>query len=169
MTGFRGTGKTTVGRILAARLQWNFLDMDELLTQRFGASISEVVARHGWHCFRQSESKLLRELQTIRHTVLATGGGAIEHQQEWLQLRQHGFVVWLDAAMQTIEQRLQDDPHSMQLRPSLTDQTVADEIRTVLERRTPLYRAGSDLRLLTDNSTPEQLADQILQVVGTDS
>lgn len=169
LTGFRGTGKTTVGRALASRLRWGFLDMDELLTQRLGASIAEVVARQGWPFFRQAEARLLEELQTMWHTVLATGGGAIEHQREWQQLRRYGLVVWLDAEIATIRQRLLDDPYSGQQRPSLTGHAVQDEIGMLLERRIPFYQAGSDLRLATDNNTPEQLVSQILQVAGMNS
>jgi shikimate kinase len=165
LTGFRGTGKTTVGKILATRLQWVFVDMDEQLTQRLGASIAEVVARHGWAFFRQEEARLLLELQAMRCTVLATGGGAIEHQQEWQQLRNCGYVVWLDADISTIRRRLMTDPVSAQQRPSLTGQAVQDEIGTLLERRMPLYRAGSDLRLATDDKEPEELANQILRAV----
>lgn len=165
LTGFRGTGKTTVGKILATRLQWVFVDMDEQLTQRLGASIAEVVARHGWAFFRQEEARLLLELQAMRCTVLATGGGAIEHQQEWQQLRNCGYVVWLDADISTIRRRLMMDPVSAQQRPSLTGQAVQHEIGTLLERRMPLYRAGSDLRLATDDKEPEELANQILRAV----
>ena len=101
----------------------------------------------------------------MRCTVLATGGGAIEHQQEWQQLRNCGYVVWLDADISTIRRRLMMDPVSAQQRPSLTGQAVQHEIGTLLERRMPLYRAGSDLRLATDDKEPEELANQILRAV----
>jgi shikimate kinase len=165
LTGFRGTGKTTVGKLLAARLQWVFVDMDEQLTKRLGASIAEVVARHGWAFFRQAEAELMQEAQAMSCTVLATGGGAIEHQQEWQQLRNIGYVVWLDADIATIKQRLMADSVSAQQRPSLTGQAIQDEIGVLLERRLPMYRAGSDLRLAVDGKEPEELADQILQSV----
>lgn len=165
LTGFRATGKTTVGKVLASRLHWAFIDTDEQLTQRLGASIAEIVARHGWAFFRQEEARLLQELQTLRSTVVATGGGAIEHQREWQQLRNCSYVVWLDADIATIRRRLMSDAVSTQQRPSLTGQAVQDEIATLLERRTPLYRAGSDLRLITDDKEPEELVRQILQAV----
>jgi len=165
LTGFRATGKTSVGRILAARLQWTFLDMDELLCQRLGGPIADIVARHGWAFFRQAEGQLLRELAAMRATVLATGGGAIEHQREWQELRQSGLVVWLDADLATIRQRLGDDPKSGQQRPSLTGQAIQDEVEALLERRRPLYAAGSDLRLATTGTTPELLAETIVQAM----
>ena len=163
LTGFRATGKTSVGRIVAARLRWDFRDTDELARQRLGAPIAEIVARHGWPFFRAAEAQLLRELVAMRHTVLATGGGAIEHETEWRGLRQCALVVWLDADSDTIRRRLQADPDSGHQRPSLTGQAVADEIELLLERRRPMYAAGSDLRLDTAGSTPDQLADAIIQ------
>lgn len=165
LTGFRGTGKTSVGRILAAQLQWSFLDTDALLCQRLGAPIADIVARHGWAFFRQAESQLLRELATMQKTVLATGGGAIEHRQEWRELRKCGLVVWLEADLATIRLRLRDDPNSLQQRPSITGHSVQDEIAELLERRRPLYAAGSDLRLATADKSPELLAQEIQQAM----
>lgn len=161
LTGFRATGKTSVGRALAAQLEWAFLDTDVLLCQRLGAPIAEIVARHGWPIFREAECRLLREVPALEATVVATGGGAIEHQREWQALRDRCFVVWLDADIATIRQRLDEDPHSVQQRPSLTGQAVLDEVEALLEKRRPLYGAGSDLRLETVDKTPAQLAEAI--------
>lgn len=161
LTGFRATGKTSVGQILAAQLQWSFLDTDALLCQRLGASIADIVARHGWAFFRQAEGQLLRELATMQKTVLATGGGAIEHLQEWQDLRKCGLVVWLEADLATIRLRLREDSNSLQQRPSITGHSVQDEIAELLERRRPLYAAGSDLRLATADKSPEMLAQEI--------
>jgi shikimate kinase len=165
LTGFRATGKTSVGRTLAAQLKWAFLDTDVLLCQRLGAPIADIVARHGWAFFRQAESRLLRELAAMEKTVVATGGGAIEHRQEWQELRKGCLVVWLDADIATIRQRLRDDPNSSQQRPSLTGYAIQDEIEELLHKRTPLYLAGSDLRLETASKTPERLAEEIQRAI----
>ncbi len=166
LTGFRATGKTTVGRLVAQRLGWVFQDTDALLCQRLGASVAEVVARLGWPAFRQAERVLLRELRTMRQTVLATGGGAIEHLQEWRELRRCGLVIWLDADLDTVRSRLQADPRSGQQRPSLTGRSVVDELDELLTRRRPLYASGSDLRLVVTSETPEQLADAIIEIMA---
>lgn len=166
LTGFRATGKTSVGQALAAQLKWAFLDTDVLLCQRLGAPIAEIVARHGWATFREAESQLLRELPALEATVVATGGGAIEHREEWQALRDRCLVVWLDADMATIKQRLGADPYSAQQRPSLTGQAVSDEVEALLEKRKPLYLAGSDLRLDTVDKTPERLAEAIREAIN---
>ena len=165
LTGFRATGKTVVGRLVAARLHWVFLDTDDLVRERLGVSIAEIVARHGWPFFRSAESQLLREMVTMRQTVLATGGGAIEHAREWRELRRCALVVWLDADVDIIRQRLRGDPHSGRQRPALTGQTAVDEVETLLERRRPMYAAGSDMRLHTAGRTPGQLAAAVVQAL----
>lgn len=165
LTGFRATGKTSVGRTLAAQLKWAFLDTDALLCQRLGAPIADIVARHGWAFFREAEGRLLQELAARVQTVVATGGGAIEHRQEWQELRKSGLVVWLDADIATIRQRLGDDPNSLRQRPSLTGHGVVDEIEELLHKRKSLYSAGSDLRLETAGKTPELLAEEIRHVM----
>ena len=166
MTGFRATGKSTVGRLLAERLGYAFIDADHLLCERLGCTIAECVARHGWDRFRQEESRLLEEVPAMSATVLATGGGAIEHQQIWRKLRQYCLVVWLDADLATIRQRLGQDPATTTQRPSLTGATVEDELEQVLRRRLPLYAQGSDLCLQTAGVAPERIARMIHEQMG---
>jgi shikimate kinase len=162
LTGFRATGKSLVGKLLAERLCYSFIDTDILLRQRLGAPIADIVDRHGWPFFRQAERRLLAEVPGMVETVLATGGGAIEHETQWQRLRKCCYVVWLDADAETIKQRVRDDPESSGQRPSLTGRPVGDEIDDLLQRRAPLYAAGSDLRLDTVGRTPEALVQTII-------
>lgn len=166
LTGFRATGKTSVGRLLAAKLGYGFIDADQLLSERLGSTIAESVARHGWERFRQAERQLLVEASAMSRTVLATGGGAIEHQAEWQELRDRCLVIWLDADIATIRRRLSSDPLTAAQRPSLTGVAVEDELEQVLRRRLPLYAAGSDLRLETAGVAPEVLAERITNEIG---
>ncbi len=166
LTGFRATGKTSVGRLLAAKLGYGFVDADQLLSERLGSTIAECVARHGWDRFRQAERQLLAEVPAMSCTVMATGGGAIEHQREWQELRDRCVVVWLDADIATIRQRLGCDPQTAAQRPSLTGAAVDDELEQVLRRRLPLYAAGSDLRLETAGVAPDVLAERLTNEIG---
>ncbi|MGE4559183.1 MAG: shikimate kinase [Desulfobulbus sp.] len=167
LTGFRATGKSTVGRILASRLGYRFIDTDSEICRQLGATIAEIVAQHGWPYFRQAEARLLRELCSSVNMIIATGGGAIEHRGEWEQLRQIGFVAWLDADADTINKRIASDPVSASQRPELSTKkkSVRDETAMLLQHRRPLYATGSDLRLDTVLDTPENLAAKLHETI----
>jgi len=151
LVGFRATGKSSVGRLLAAHLGVEFLDMDQVLTSRHG-EISQVVAAHGWDFFRAKEKDLLRELVDLKEGVIATGGGAVLHQDLWPALRETGLVVWLTSTLELICQRLGSDPASGSQRPSLTGCDIRAETATVLAEREPLYRAAAHLAV--DSNRP---------------
>ncbi|NTV13560.1 MAG: shikimate kinase [Desulfobulbaceae bacterium] len=151
LVGFRATGKSSVGRLLAAHLGVDFLDMDQVLTARHG-EISRMVAEHGWEWFRTREKELLRELIDQKEGVIATGGGAVLHQELWPALRATGLVVWLTSTLELICQRLTLDPVSGSQRPSLTGGDIRAETATVLAEREPLYRAAAHLSV--DSNRP---------------
>ncbi|OQX17630.1 MAG: hypothetical protein BWK76_10100 [Desulfobulbaceae bacterium A2] len=148
LTGYRACGKTTVGRLLAARLGWPFLDSDEEIQRRCGRTVAELVAAEGWPAFRALERQLLEELAEGPPLVLATGGGAIMHREAWTRLRQQALVVWLQADIAVIHQRLAEVAAKGQ-RPSLTAAGLRDEVGDVLAAREPLYREGSDCTIDT--------------------
>ena len=165
LTGFRATGKTAVGRHLAALTGFRFLDTDQEITARMGCSIAEAVRQHGWPYFREHERALLRELPLQRKTVIATGGGAVLHRREWQELHDCSFVVWLRTDPAATLSRLCRDTKTASQRPSLADhesgQDSAMEIAALLAEREPLYRTGSDRVMETERRTPEELAEKI--------
>lgn len=165
LTGFRATGKTVVGKILAQVIGFHFLDTDQELCQRMGCSITEAVQVQGWQYFRSQERALLSELPSWKKMIIATGGGAILHQEEWQELRRGSLVVWLRTDLATTLSRLALDQKTDEQRPALKKQeegqNPAQEIAAVLAEREPLYRAGSDLVLDTEGKTPEELAGKI--------
>ena len=119
LSGYRATGKSTVGRLLAERLNIGFIDMDEVLVARHG-EISDLVRERGWDYFRAWEKELLEELVASCEVVISTGGGAVLHQDVWRELKETGLVVWLTADLETICCRLDADSDSGSQRPSLT-------------------------------------------------
>ncbi len=146
LTGCRASGKTTVGRGLAESLGWEFADTDELISRAFG-DIASLVAREGWERFREIERQTLFSLAGEKEKVIATGGGAVMHQDAWEELRKNALVVWLRAGIDTVRARLAADPASPGQRPSLTGADPIAEIAAVMAEREPLYRRGSDLTL----------------------
>lgn len=151
LSGYRATGKSTIGRLLAERLDVGFIDMDEVLADRHG-EISYLVKERGWDYFRTRERELLEELVGHREVVISTGGGAVVHQEIWRMLKETGLVVWLTADLNTICQRLDADAVSESQRPSLTGSDIKVEAAKVLAEREPLYREGA--HLIIDSTRP---------------
>jgi len=162
LTGYRATGKTLVGLMLAQRLNLDFLDMDEMIEVRAGQSIHQIVAQQGWEQFRLLERDLLSELICRKDVVISTGGGAILHQDIWRHLCQTGLVVWLQADIDTICRRLQNDDTSGSQRPSLTEEEdLFTEVARVLSEREPYYEKGSHLSIDTSELDPEAIIARI--------
>jgi shikimate kinase len=161
LTGPRGSGKTTVARLLAARLGWAAVDADEALEARHGRSVRAVFAAEGEAVFREKEAAVLAELCRLRRHVVATGGGAVLRPDNRELLRRSGWVVWLTADVDTLWGRTQADGGTAERRPALTVGGRA-EVVEVLRQREPFYRGCADLTVQTAGRTPEEVAEEIL-------
>ncbi|MGW8160703.1 MAG: shikimate kinase [Desulfobulbales bacterium] len=165
LTGYRATGKSSIGKILADLIGFEFVDTDQAIEKRQGETIAEMVSRGGWDLFRRKEEDMLLELARSRNKVIATGGGSVIHQKAWTRLRKNGLVIWLKADVKTICQRLAADNDTEDLRPALTEMGTMDEISMVLSERQPLYEKSSDLTINTEGKTPDEIAEFILAVL----
>ena len=160
LIGYRGTGKSTVGKIVAARLGRQMVSTDKEIVRRAGSPIPEIVAAHGWEYFRDLESAVCQDLAGRDNLVIDTGGGAILRQQNVDVFKQSGLLIWLTASVETIAARIGSDTQ----RPSLTGtKSHVEEIRDVLSERIPKYQAAADMTLATDGRSIEELATAILQ------
>lgn len=162
LVGYRGTGKSTVGRQLAETLEWGFSDCDEELERQAGRSVAEIFALEGEAGFRERETQILRHLCQLDRQVLATGGGAVVRETNRQLLRHAGWVVWLRTQPETILQRLQADPSTIVRRPALTTLDSLTEIRTLLAQRSPLYASVADQVIDTDHLSPSEVVAAIL-------
>jgi shikimate kinase len=161
LIGYRGTGKSVVGRIVAQRLKMDYVGMDARIVARAGISIPEIVERHGWPGFRDLESQLAAELARRDNLVIDTGGGVIERSENIAALKTSGCIVWLTASVETIVSRIRDDTQ----RPALVEgKTFTQEVAEVLEARTSKYQNASQYQIATDESTPEQVAEKVIKV-----
>jgi shikimate kinase len=162
LTGYRATGKSSIGKILADMLGYGFIDTDQAIEKRQGETIAEMVSRGGWDLFRRKEEDMLFELARSRKKVIATGGGSVMHENVWAKLRKNALVVWLTADVKTICQRLAADSDMEDQRPPLTEMGTMNEIAMVLSERQPLYKKSSDLTINTEGKAPEEVAEIIL-------
>ena len=158
LIGYRGTGKSAVGKRLATVLNRRFVDMDDEMTRRLGATIRDHVARSGWPAFRVEEKRLLQELCRGEGRVVATGGGVVLDDENVAAMRAGGLVIWLQASPGVIQARLAADPRSHDLRPALgASPDPAAEIREVLPQRLALYRQAAHWQIGTDELSAGQV------------
>ncbi len=137
LVGARAAGKTTMGKMLANKLSFSFIDTDCHLLETTQKTVAEIVEKEGWEGFRARESQILIDT-TKPNRVIATGGGMVlaDHNRHFM--KQNGTVIFLSATAATLAARLMKDPNVAQ-RPSLTGLSIVDEMEKVLAERLPLY------------------------------
>jgi len=171
LTGFMGSGKSSVGRELATLLQRPFIDLDKYIEKQTGLTIAEIFAHQGETSFRRLEQQSLKMVLAYPPMVLATGGGTIINEDNRRLIQNRGYIVFLDASCDTIMKRT-GASHS---RPLLLtgDKTVSDKfrqqkIKDLLNERRPFYKL-CHLKILTDNLSVNQVARGILQQIPSAS
>lgn len=163
LTGFRGTGKTSVGVLLARSLGRTVIDLDGVVAANTGKSISEIFQQGGEGAFRDLESTALESVSRAENAVISLGGGAILRAGNRAIIRSTGVCIWLHCDAETIAFRLQRDKVSTEQRPALTTLDGSQEIHELLQARHPLYQEAADHRLNTAGKTIEQVADQAMK------
>jgi len=160
LTGFMGSGKTTVGPLVAQRLGWNFIDVDDVIEAKIGHKIAEIFARLGEEAFRDTEHATIARLTGRDGLVLALGGGAIERTEtrELLLNTPGTLLVHLEVALATTLARCKG---TEQTRPVLADEA---NLAKRYQRRLPLYRAAH-ASVPVDALTPDEVADAILKLL----
>lgn len=160
LCGFMGSGKTTVGRLLAGKTARHFIDLDEYLEQKEGMSVSEIFAKKGEPAFREMEKQAVRELSLTGGLIVAAGGGTLLSKENAAALRANGIVILLDASLETVRERLKGDT----ARPLLHQPGGTDAIAKLYHERSETYRASADIVLNADRS-PEQTAAAALSAL----
>ena len=161
LTGYRGTGKTSVGKILADRMGRPLVDLDELIESTHGKTIREIFDSGGETLFRNLEAACLKEVADRSGEIVALGGGAILRKENRDLITNSGKCVWLDADAQTIADRIYGDETTQQRRPALTQLGQMEEIRTLLTKRESRYQEASQYRIDTAGKTVQEIASQI--------
>ena len=154
LIGLMGSGKSTVGRMVAAKLGFQFVDTDHLIVETAKRTIPQIFEQEGEAAFRLRESAALRSLLNREHCVIATGGGIVTQERNHPLLRHLGFIVWLDADVATLHRRTAGS-HD---RPLLKDDDPKAKLQRLLDARRPLYKQLSDLRIITDELSQDETA-----------
>lgn len=166
LIGYRGTGKSTVGKRLARELGRRLLSTDAEVVKRAKLSVPEIVKQFGWEYFRDLESTVCRDMAAQDGLIIDTGGGAILRAENVEALRRSGTLVWLTATVETITRRIGGGTQ----RPSLTGaKSFTDEIRDVLTERIPKYQAAAHHVVATDGLSAVQVTERIKQEISRES
>jgi shikimate kinase len=162
LIGYRGTGKSTIARELAARLGFDCIDSDDEIERRAGKPIAAIFADDGETSFRKLESVVVAELCKLKRHVVALGGGAVVSEVNRIAVRRAGLVIWLKAPVEVLAERLAADESTGSRRPNLTAAGRINEIEAVLATREPIYRSCSTFEVETEGKTPSEIVDEIL-------
>jgi shikimate kinase len=153
LIGFMGTGKSTVGHLVASTLCFQFIDTDDLIEKRAGRKIAEIFAQDGEESFRKLEGDVVKELENVRHAVIATGGGLVVNPANLASLRKHAVLICLWASAEAIWARVRHQGH----RPLLHDPDPLGKVRALLKEREPFYRQA-DVLLNSEFRSAKQVA-----------
>ncbi|MCX7881989.1 MAG: shikimate kinase AroL [Brevinematales bacterium] len=161
LVGYRGSGKTTLGKHLASHLNIPFVDTDHLIESKAGMSIPEIFQKEGEEGFRLRETMALKEALLLNSAVIATGGGIVLRPENRILMRKSDLIVYLVAPLSVLVERIRGDDH----RPPLTSLPLEEEVMTTLKQRIPLYEEVADIILDTSRYSVEEATREILKKV----
>lgn len=165
LIGFRGSGKSTVGKMIAARSRKTFLDTDEIITRSAGMTIKKIFDCGGEPLFRRLEVAAVKEATGVPDAVISTGGGVVLSDENVRHLRGCGAVIWLDAPAEILWQRIRSDTATGVSRPNLTAFGGLKEVVEVLSSRRELYTRAAHL-IVDASDSPERIAEGILSRIS---
>ena len=166
LIGYRGSGKTSVGKLLAQRLQWAWCDSDDAIEALAGQSIAEIFASHGEEHFRELETQSIQTLISTadqRGQIISLGGGAPMRECNRRLWSGKSTCVYLRGDAETLHRRISVDNASASRRPDLTDQGGLAEVKMVLAQRSEIYQQCADFVVDVDNQSPAKIADAIVR------
>jgi shikimate kinase len=168
LIGYRASGKTSVGQVLAARLGWRFADTDAEVEGQAGRSIAEIVAAEGWPGFRAREREAVGRLCAEKQLVIAAGGGAVLDPANRDEFKRGAVVVYVKSDAATLASRLAADPLTASQRPGLTGADALGEVEQVLGEREPIYEAAADWRIEAAGRGIGEIAAEIGRLIEDD-
>jgi shikimate kinase len=165
LIGMMGSGKSTVGKVLAKKLGWAFRDADQEIEKEAGTSIKTIFEKQGEPVFREMEKRTIARLASLDRAIIAAGGGAPCFEENWASFQRSGKTVYLKVSPGTVLKRLSAAPEDQ--RPLLKKDSLSEEkIRSILEKREALYQKA-DWAVDVNSVDPEAAADQISDFIRT--
>lgn len=166
LIGYRATGKSTIGRLLAAELDLPFFDSDRVIVDKVGRTIADIFQQDGEAEFRRIESQVVAELMSSKQAVIAWGGGVVLNEANRKSIKRSQYTFWLQASAENILQRIEQDENSLTNRPALTDLDALQEIQLLLDSRESAYRATADSEIETDGRTADEIVEELARTIA---
>lgn len=161
LIGFRGTGKTTVGKKLAKKLKMKYVSTDKQIEKKTAMSIKKIVKKFGWKKFRAVESKVVEDISKKDNLIVDCGGGVILKKENVKNLKKNGVLILLTADVETIKKRIKKS----RTRPPLKGYNFLNEIKDVLTERRKKYKAAADHTINTSNLGIDEVTKKIIQFI----
>jgi shikimate kinase len=165
LIGFRGTGKSTVGKLLANRLKRDYVDTDEYIESTTGKTIKDIFEEEGEEGFRKTEVETVAKLGKMDNKIIAAGGGVVLKDENVKNLKSNGFLILLEATPEIIYNRLTQDEKTTQQRPSLTNKNLFDEIKHLIDKRQQFYENAADYTINTSYVSCEDIVEEIITTI----
>jgi shikimate kinase len=160
LIGFRGTGKSTIGKILAKQINWNYISTDQMIEQKAQISISDIVYNFGWKKFRELEHEVIQSVAELTNAIIDCGGGVVEDSLGMEFFQSQSLVVWIDAELNDILSRISGDHNIRPLLNQIDQKT--DTEKNYMNRR-PLYQRYADLHFNSSQYNSEEICQFIQQ------
>lgn len=161
LIGYRGTGKTTVGKLLASNFKLPFWDTDFMIEQEMGISIKDIITNEGWEFFRDRENRVFRKLKSLGNGIVATGGGSVLLPENVELMKEMGKVIWMITSVPDLIERINLDPRTKSSRPQFTEKNIVEETVEMLKFRIPLYKNAADFHCDTTGKSIQESVDEI--------
>jgi shikimate kinase len=160
LMGYRGSGKTSVSKMISKELGFPIISVDKEIIKRTGP-INDFVSQNGWGKFREIESEIIKNIDA-KDTVIDCGGGFVEMKNNIVSLKKNGIIIWLKADPKNIIERIKKTGQ----RPSLTGtKSFTDEVAEVLAKRLPIYEKSADFEVDTNNKPVEEVFKEIKEII----
>lgn len=162
LSGFMGSGKTTLSVLLASKLNMKYVDIDEYIQRKSGMSVQQIFELYGEKRFREIESEVCKELSALDNYIIATGGGTILNSENVRALKSSGKIVFLDVSVDTVLRRLHNDNS----RPLLNTGDKEDAVTVLLEGRLPIYKSAADICFDANSDDTNEKCDRLIAKLG---
>ena len=160
LCGFMGAGKSTIGKLLAEKLNRNFIDLDDYIVQKRGMSINEIFKKYGEENFRKSETQSVKNISLLDNHIIALGGGTVINPKNAQILKTSGKIIMLDVSPETVYKRLKNDKS----RPLLQTDDKLKAITDMMNSRFPYYNDAADCKIVVDGKSKDEIIEEIIKL-----